>query len=185
MAKIFQLPTAEMLAALEAALEFHPKLTAADLKIGVMSVAVIDPETDELLPALKCHGQHAEATISKTTPKNRLLVDFDAIITVDLARWNETPTPQRVALMDHEVTHILLLESELGELKTDDLGRPRFKLRPDEMYYTGFLEVIARHGKRAGEYGSAIRMAEAAQAALVTYEAAVRASSQQVAAAVG
>src|ERR1019366_9477538 len=57
---------------------------------------------------------------------------------------------RRLALLDHELTHLVLRCDEDG-LKHDDIGRPTFKIKQHDFDLGGFAEVVERHGEASVE----------------------------------
>ena len=99
----------------------------------------------ELPPVLKLHGVACAATIKINSYKARVQGHPDVTVTISKAAWEEFDDGQRAALLDHELTHLIVC----GE--TDDLGRPCFKMRPHDYDLSIFGEVVRRHGKAALE----------------------------------
>ena len=125
----------------------------------------------EIFPALKCRGMPAAAIIQKVSPAKRVLLEFDAIISIDLARWKEMTRAQQIAVLDHELEHIDFILKD-DTYVYDDKQRPKFKLKPDEIVLTGFSAVIRRHGRSALEYRSITAAQTAMEAAIAIHEAA-------------
>jgi hypothetical protein len=143
---------------------YYPELIASKIKIG--AIVQNTYEEDELVPGLKLHGASCAATISKVSAKHRLYVPYDAQITIDGFWWDQHPDDaERMALIDHEIQHVLLVKKNEKVVITED-GHPKFKLRPDEINITGFLNVVARHGMAAGEAGDILKAAQMVNEAL-------------------
>ena len=140
---------------------YHDELNQANVNVGIIVVRREgkDGEGRDAFPP-------ANARVRPTPRKYRLHCEHDAIIEICHHRWNTANTATKKALLDHELTHLLVMEKE-GAPMLDDLGRPRLKLRKDEIELTAFTEVIARHGSAAIEWRSisnAYTMAEEAMA---------------------
>jgi len=99
----------------------------------------------ELPPVLKLHGIACAATIKINSYKDRVQGKPDVTVTISKPAWDEFDDGQRAALLDHELTHLIVR----GE--RDDLGRPMFKMRPHDYDLSIFGEVVRRHGKAALE----------------------------------
>lgn len=98
--------------------------------------------------------------------KDRITKGYDAEMSVDERVWRDLTDEQRLALLDHELSHIDTIdipEKQLKELrgddpnavswKTDDIGRPRLRSVPGDWNTgDGFTQVVARHGIHAVEY---------------------------------
>lgn len=59
--------------------------------------------------------------------------------------------PRRLALLDHELTHLEVVEQG-GKFKVTGDGRPKIYMRPDDWTFTGFKEIVERHGTESYEY---------------------------------
>lgn len=131
--------------------EHHRYLEGADVTVDVLMVSDIDEESGEVLPALTLHGYPAAATIKIVGPAQRALGQADALMMIDVVSWRELPPAGRRALIDHELTHLEVVCGKKGEIKRDDSGRPKLKMRLHDYEIGGFREVIERHGKAAPE----------------------------------
>lgn len=135
--------------------QWHDDLLGADVRIGVVMVR---PACDEMGvptgPALKLAGAAATACVKRVSAKDRVLKPYDAEIQIDETRWDGLSDQQRLALMDHELTHIELVMDE-GAIATDDDGRPKLKMKSYDWVLTGFEQVVRRHGEAALEHPAA------------------------------
>ena len=101
---------------------------------------------------LKVKGHSVAARIRVVPLMWRAAGNADALIEIDEETWNGLEEDSQAALLDHELSHIGLVEEEDGRLKRDDLGRPKLQtIRGDFMGGDGFVEVIRRHGEAALE----------------------------------
>ena len=73
---------------------------------------------------------------------------------IDGDNWPEMHIDVQTALIDHELTHI----RPTGQ--TDDLRRPKIKMREEDFIVWGFLEVVQRHGANALEVRSVRKLIE-------------------------
>ena len=131
----------------------HQRLEAIGLKLSVL----IARSEDDDEPALKNHGYPALAITKILNLKLRAYGLGDAEILIDGGRWELLSRRQRVALIDHELTHLEPVEKK-GALVRDDLGRPKLEMRLHDIVIGGFAEVAERHGQEsieAGEYRAA------------------------------
>lgn len=135
------------------AYDHHMEL--AGVRVGALFV--FDEEaTHESV--LKHQGYPAQAMIKITSLRDRTLGIADAVIVVDRANWLTLSQPQRDALIDHELTHLVrVLDKESGRPKFDALGRPKLRLRQHDHQLGWFAEVAQRHGEASPE----VRQAEA------------------------
>lgn len=136
---------------------YHPELVEVNVSIGIVMVTAARNEAGEPTgPAITKGGNPVAAQIRKTIAKQRLhmVEKRDALIEIDADQWAVMEDDHRLALLDHELTHIEIRRDEnLAPVITDDL-RPALKLKPDDFALTGFFEVIKRHRRAALEYQS-------------------------------
>src|ERR1700679_2515782 len=126
----------------------HQRLVNADVKIGVvMAFAAVNEETGERkgYAITGYAGAPAAAQIKIVGLKDRLVKKYDVELMIDGDNWPETPENTQRALLDHELTHILITD------KLDDLERPKLKIRDEDFICWGFLEVVQRWGRDAIE----------------------------------
>lgn len=160
MAVFFGLPDADVTAMLAKALaQWHPDLRALGVRVQILFAA-----SDTDAPAVKHGGYPALATVRIVPLKDRLTKGYDAEMLVCRESWGDMTGAQRMALLDHELSHIEPVKKEVKQAKgykgepqyytpLDDLGRPKLKLRPgDWCAGDGFDVVVARHGDDAAEF---------------------------------
>jgi hypothetical protein len=132
----------------------HPLLVEADVKVGVLMC--FNPDGG----AIKHAGYPALACVKVVSLKDRITKGFDVEMMIDQSEWNDLTANQKVAVVDHELTHVNRVPNspkaiKAGESawKTDDIDRPMIKLRKGDINIgDGFADVIARHGDDAVEY---------------------------------
>jgi hypothetical protein len=147
---------------------YYPELVEVKFEIAVVIESAY--EDDELCQGLKLHGMDCAATIGKISAKQRLYNPADALITLDGFWLDQHPEDaDRLAVLDHEIRHVKLTMKKESVVIGED-GRAKFKMRPDELYFTGFLNVVERHGMAAGEAGDALEIAGQVRQALRLYE---------------
>ena len=157
----FDLPDPRTLSVLEEVMNtYHPHLVKAKVNVGIVVCRKEDKEgfSKESFPP-------AYARIRPTSRKNRLHCPHDATIELCHFHWESMDTQRQRALLDHELTHLLVREKE-GQPILDDLGRPLLRMRKDEIELTAFTEVIERHGKSALDWASISSAYNKAQTAL-------------------
>lgn len=126
--------------------DFHPDLKKHEVIVGVLIAA--NPEG----PAVKHAGYAAAAKIKVVPLKDRLTKGYDAELVIDHDHWKDSRREHKIALLDHELSHIEVARTRVGGVKLDDLGRPKLKLLPGDIVQSdGFREVIKRHGEYAPE----------------------------------
>lgn len=144
---------------------YHERLHTAQVRVAVLMARNPDGS------AVKHGGYPALATIKPLPLKDRVLKDADALLVIDEDEWYDLKPAQRVALLDHELSHLDTIDrdendpnEDTGEgaskvtWKTDDIGRPRLKsVKGDWQAGDGFAAVVARHGASAIEFESLSR----------------------------
>lgn len=156
MSKIYEKADADVMAILDDVMqEYHPELASLDLAIGVTMVTPnINEKGEPTGPAITLHGAPAAACIKLVKIKDRIHNGLDAAIDIDKERWENYSDGERRALLDHELTHLVIVRDGDGVMKTHDDMRPKLAMRPDDFTLTGFHEVIERHGTDAIEFQS-------------------------------
>jgi hypothetical protein len=155
MAVIFKKADNEIVQVMQAAMDkHHPDLGAAGFRVSVREAVNEDSER----PAIKVHGHAAAVRIKRVATKDYILMACDAIIDVDLRVWEHLDDAQRLALMDHELSHVGLKLDYDEQVKTDDNDRPKWVMIPHDYDLSGFVHIIKRHKKAAVEV-LAIRVA--------------------------
>ena len=87
---------------------YHGKLLEAGVTVDLL-LAHAKQDSDGPNPeavALKQHGYQVAALIRVVPYKLRVQGHGDAEITIDGDRWDEWPTAEREALLDHELEHL-------------------------------------------------------------------------------
>jgi hypothetical protein len=110
---------------------------------------------------LRLHGVPCYATVKIVSEKDRAAGMADARITIDLPTWDHMPGPSRRAVIDHGLQHLeVVYDKKTSEVKEDDAGRPRLKMRPHDVDL-GWFEVVAkRHGAASIEVQQAAKLAD-------------------------
>ena len=129
----------------------HPDLVTAEVKIAGLFV-----EDDGDAPDLVAHGHECAGKIRLATPIERKLLEVDAVLLISHSVWDlwgQFKKPAQLALLDHEVTH-LVLSDKAGVTQSHADGRPKLKLIPDDFMVTGFYEVMQRNKNEALETSS-------------------------------
>lgn len=125
-------------------------------KIAV-ALVMAHPDLDDTgMPkadAVKHAGHAVVAKCRLVTPLDYLLMHRDIIILVDAWRWEDLKRKQRLALLDHELTHIEVPVDADGNARRHpgSAKQVMLRLRPDDWFLTGFADVIQRHGTAALE----------------------------------
>ncbi len=124
----------------------HPRLDEAGVSIEYLFAV------NETGPALKLHGYPSAAQVKINSYTNRVGGMKDVTIKIDKATWDEADEDERRMILDHELTHLEPQKDKRGNLKEDNAGRPKFKMRLHDLVAGEFYEIIKRHGRRA--YGA-------------------------------
>lgn len=95
--------------------------------------------------ALKKNGIRALGITRKINLKDRAKGLGDAEIAIDGDWWATVDEPEQLALLDHELHHIVYTE------KRDNLGRPILKMRKHDVEFGWFAEIARRHGSASAE----------------------------------
>jgi len=129
---------------------YHPDLVAADVRVNALMAwsKAGDP--------VRLQGYPCAAVIRKNSVRDRIEGKADATITIDEERWENLDERGRVALIDHELYHLVpQVEGTDAEgrriWKTDSAGRPVLKIRLHDWELGGFAEIAERHGNAAIE----------------------------------
>jgi hypothetical protein len=144
--------TAEMLGRVMK--ECHKLLVEATVRVGVLLASTeIDQEGRPKSAPVKSHGVPCVAKTRLINRKQRLQgVPFEAVIEIDEHRWELMTEEAQEAVIDHELTHLELKRDPDTNLPlSDDDGRPKLKLLPDDWVLTGFADVVRRRGRWAIE----------------------------------
>ena len=83
-------------------------------------------------------GKIAIATVEKINAKFKALTELDFLITISYPKWKELSDKQQMAVMDHELTHCLVEDSE------EPGGDTKFKIIPHSI--EEFFGIIDRYG---------------------------------------
>ena len=149
--------------------QWHHDLANAKVNIGVIMAA--NPKDG---PAVSHGGYPALASIKVVPLKDRITKGYDAEMLIDATFWKTTNEETRMALLDHELSHLELKKPK--ERKTDkkkknqeededddniiagqsflvdDINRPILKMKKGDWNVgDGFVEVVRRHGANAIE----------------------------------
>jgi hypothetical protein len=133
----------------------HPDLLKHKVTVGVDFAGV------PLGESLKCKGVPCHAYVKITPLRQRIRGYPDAVITIDARHWaDEAGEEQRAALIDHELAHLLVCFDKDKFVKSDDIGRPKLRIRPHDIEVGWFLDVAERHGEASYEVAQARRIAD-------------------------
>lgn len=103
--------------------------------------------------AIKHHGHAALAKVWIVPDKLRVAGLGDAEILIDGDRWPDMSLARRIAVLDHELTHL-----ELAGEQEDPAARPKLRIRHHDRQFGWFDEVAERHGVESIEVEQAKRL---------------------------
>lgn len=155
--------------------EFRSDLTKVEIKIDILKAfASTNKEGQPTGPAVSHDGYPAHAKIKITSLVDRNLGVGDAVITLDGTHWNTLDSlpngeAKKRALLDHELYHLELVKDDEDNAQSDDIGRPRLRIRRHDWQIGGFQEVAQRHGEAAYEQSQLRRMLELHQQLLLPF----------------
>lgn len=157
--KFYEKPSADQLALLQEVMSTYHQQRLGDVTIGLLVAhAECYEDTGEPKgPALLVRGVPALGATKINSLKLRAHGLEDAEIVIDGDRWKDLSRGQRLALIDHELTHLELNTTDSGTVRRDDLDRPRLKMRGHDHEFGWFDEVAERHGAASIEVHQAKR----------------------------
>lgn len=111
-------------------------------------------------PAIKFAGWPAAAIVRINSIKDRVEGKADATIIIDGDTWKDRPEPEKLALLDHELTALEVQRDKTGNVKLDDSCRPKLKKCLADWRCEGFVSVARRHKDASLEVQQARQMAK-------------------------
>jgi hypothetical protein len=125
--------------------DWHPEVFGCKPTFDVL-FAENDKGIDVML-----HGYPCAAKIKQNSYVDRVAGKADVQLIISQSWWGEhTTDDERLALLDHELTHLEYTGKE------DDLGRPKFAMRTHDVQLGVFTSVMRRHKKAAVDTQNAI-----------------------------
>jgi hypothetical protein len=138
--------------------KYHKPLIDAGVSIDCLVARCEDEHP------IKVRGLPALGTIKITGIRDRSLGLGDAIMTIDgeaMPSWNER---RLQSLIDHELNHLeLVINKKTGEVKRDDLDRPKLKIRLHDHEFGWFDLTARRFGNDSIEVSQAQGLIECAR----------------------
>ncbi len=122
-----------------------------DLEEGQVTIESIFAYDNKGGFPVKAGGYPALACIKVNNLKNRVKGFADAEITIDAEAFKAMTDPQKIALLDHELYHVLVVRDKEGNIKTDDANRSKLRLKKHDYQMGWFKEIAARHGENSPE----------------------------------
>jgi hypothetical protein len=131
---------------------YHGDLVRSDVKVKLLFVgSKLDENGDPKGPALKMHGVACAAQIKVQKNIDKYLTGYHAVVRVDMDMWDDYNENRRKALLDHELSHLVVVKDQNGNVKMDEEGNIKIKCRPDDYTINGFYHLIQRHAGDAIE----------------------------------
>jgi hypothetical protein len=134
-------------------------LLSVGVKIDVLMAHGVSNGKGEIVTPAVVHGGYPKAGKIQVLPLiQRVAGRGDAQMVLDGDLWPNLSPDQQLALIDHEITHLVVVTDGVDAATgkplpaTDDCGRPRLKVRKHDWEIGGFAEVVSRHGANAPEY---------------------------------
>ena len=140
MTRIYEKADPDVMSVLDSVMrQYHEELDKAGVRVGVVMVTAPKGEV-----AIACHGHGAAAKIKRVGHAERVHAQIDALLQIDGYVWEELGDGPRRALLDHELTHLIVATKGEAVVVHAD-GRPKLVMRPDDWLLTGFADVVRRH----------------------------------------
>jgi hypothetical protein len=139
--------------------QYHPGIEEAGVKVDYLfAFAPADDTGEPTGPAIKWRGLAAYGLCRILSLKDRAMGRGDAEIILDGDKWKDWDPERQNALIDHELTHISIVTNQKGAIQTDDLTRPKLKLRKHDFEVGWFHSIAQRHGAHSFEVEQAKRL---------------------------
>lgn len=132
---------------LELAIEqWHPALGAAEVNVSLlMAYGPTNEDGETTGYAITVRGMKALAQVKIHNLKLRAHGLGDAELLLDGDEWEGMREEEKLAILDHELTHLEVDETDDGIPKADDQGRPKLRIRLHDFEFGWFKEVAERH----------------------------------------
>ncbi len=103
-------------------------------------------------PAIKQHGRARTHKVKINSADLRSQGLKDATVTLDGDTWRERTSEEQRAIIDDALESIVVVcDKETGDFLTDDLGRPKLRIKEADLYTEGYEAVLKRNGQAALE----------------------------------
>lgn len=142
--------------------KYHGELHKAGVTVDVLMASPTTNQKGEASgPPLKRNGYAVTAITKIVSLPDRVAGLSDAMLKIDAEQWKAMSDKQRNALIDHELTHLIVKTDKNGATVTDDLDRPKLQMRKHDREIGWFDEVVRRHERESIEYQAFDAMAAA------------------------
>lgn len=96
--------------------------------------------------ATKINGFSVPAKIKINSLADRVEGKADVTITFDHTQWKDASDDERAAIIDHQLQCVdVMREDGKGAVLTDDIDRPRMKVRKPDHFHRWFDVIAERH----------------------------------------
>lgn len=130
----------------------HFELFNHDLHIDfIFANATLKSDGTSTGPALTHAGYAALAMARICSTKDRVMGRGDCEVVIDADRWPQMSEAEQDAVLDHELEHFMIAKDKYGEPLTDDIDRPKLKLKKHDHQFGWFDDIARRHGLAAPE----------------------------------
>lgn len=132
--------------------KYYGDLAEVKLKVDLLFVHAPSPKDgEEKAPALKHHGYQAAAIVKINSLEQRVKGAGDVTIIIDGDEWPHWSERRQQAVLHHEINHVVIKRDADGNVLSDDIGRPRVKLKLHDWELGGFACIAEKYGDDAPE----------------------------------
>lgn len=106
-------------------------------------------------------GKLVLGKVRKASDLDRELAPYDFVVLLNQEAWDELTEAQRLALLDHELCHVVPVLDDNGKPQLNERGHPCFRLRKHDL--EEFRAVVERHGcylSDVAEFAQSLRRAK-------------------------
>lgn len=132
-----------------------------DLKKHGVTIEYLFARNEEGV-ALKLRGTQCAAIVRINTLKERVQGCKDAEISIDEENWEELTESEKLALLHHELHHLVPCLDSDDLLKLDNHDRPKLRMRPHDREYGWFDHIAAVHGMASPEVKQSTKLLDGA-----------------------
>ena len=139
----------------------YPELVEVDLRIDLIFAHAPPPkEGAQKQPALKHHGYPAAGICKINSLEQRVRGLGDVTILLDGDEWPHWSEKRQKAVIQHELEHVVIQRDKEGQVKADDIGRPKIKLKNHDWECGGFANIAKEYGDDAFEKEAMVLVAD-------------------------
>lgn len=114
-------------------------------------------EAEATFEVLECtggvmlHGRQVTDLVKVRKLEDRAAGSPDVRFVLDSDDWKNADKKRRAAILDHALCHLEVVRDKEGRIKSDDVGRPRIRMKLHDFEVAGFYDVMRRHKDQAVE----------------------------------